>query len=269
MQRVQSHDGTMIAYERIGTGPTLILVGGAFEQRALDSETAQLAASPLLAQHFTLVHYDRRGRGESGDTQPFALQREIEDIEALIDQFTGPIYLFGISSGAALAFEAAVQLQAKLTKLALYEAPYNDDPQARQAWRNYRADLDELLLAGRRGDAVIRFMMLVGMPIEYAPEVRAMPSWPLFEAVAPTLAYDAAALGEEAAVPSARAAQLALPTLVMSGEASFEFMQSSAQALAAAMPNAQHLVLAGQTHEVEAAALAPVLKDFLLADLPA
>src|SRR5206468_1277280 len=125
-----------IAFDQSGEGPALILVGGAFEQRALDTETAKLAALPLLARHFTVVHYDRRGRGDSTDTQPYSVEREIEDIEALIDEAgmseAGGAFLFGISSGAALAMEAALELGGKVKKLAIYEGPYNSNESARQ-----------------------------------------------------------------------------------------------------------------------------------------
>src|SRR5712692_5159493 len=136
MKKVISKDGTTIAFDRSGQGPAVILVGGAFEQRAMDSETAQLA--PLLAQHFTVFHYDRRGRGESTDTQPYAVEREIEDIEALINEAGGSAFVFGISSGAALALEAAIKFGDKMKKLAMYEAPYNSDEVARQAWKDFR-----------------------------------------------------------------------------------------------------------------------------------
>src|SRR5215211_5370127 len=118
MQKVTSKDGTTIAFDRSGTGPALILVGGMFEQRAMDSETSQLAALPLLSQHFTVFHYDRRGRGDSTDTQPYAVEREIEDIEALINEAGGEAFVYGISSGAALAMEAAIELGGKVKKLA-------------------------------------------------------------------------------------------------------------------------------------------------------
>lgn len=126
MKTVLSKDGTKIAYEVSGKGVPLILVGGMFEQRAFDSETAKLAALPLLSENFTVYHYDRRGRGDSGDTLPYAPEREIEDIEALIDAAGGSAYVFGISSGAALALEAAVSLGAKIKKVAAYDPPYND-----------------------------------------------------------------------------------------------------------------------------------------------
>jgi pimeloyl-ACP methyl ester carboxylesterase len=260
---VTSKDGTTIAFDQSGQGPALILVGGAFEQRAMDSETAKLAALPLLNQHFTVFHYDRRGRGGSTDTQPFAVEREIEDIEALINEAGEPAFVFGLSSGAALALEAAVKLGGKVRKVALYEAPYNDENDARQAWKTFRKQLNELLAADRRGDAVALFMMLLGMPAEHVPGMRQHPMWPMFEAAAPTIAYDAAALGEDASVPVERATHLAVPALIMDGGATpYPFMHTTADTLAKAIPNAQRRTLEGQTHEVAAEVLAPVLIEF-------
>jgi pimeloyl-ACP methyl ester carboxylesterase len=267
MNTVTSKDGTTIAYDQNGSGPALILVGGALEQRAMNSETAQLATHPLLAQHFTVIQYDRRGRGDSGDTLPFALECEIEDIEALISAAGGSAYLFGISSGAALALQAAIKLgNSKVKKLAIYEAPYNDDAAARQAWKDYRQQLDTLLAQRRNADALASFMLLTGMPPEHLEAVRHHPMWPMWEAVAPTLAYDAASMGDEAAVPVAQAASLSMTALVMNGGASYPFMKAAAEALTAAMPHARHLTLEGQTHEVSVDVLAPVLVEFFTAD---
>jgi pimeloyl-ACP methyl ester carboxylesterase len=262
MKTVISKDGTNIAFDQAGKGPTLILVGGMFEQRAMDSETARLAALPLLSEHFTVISYDRRGRGDSTDTLPFAFEREIEDIEALIDRVGGSAYLFGISSGAALAFEAALKLGSKVKKLAMYEAPYNDEADARKAWAKFRKDLKETLSEGRKGDAVGLFMVLLGMPAEHLVGMREDPSWPMFESVADSMAYDAAALGDEAAVPTGRAANLSVPTMVMDGSESYPFMHVTAVALANAMPNGLQRTLQGQTHEVKADVLAPVLIEF-------
>lgn len=262
MQTVTSKDGTRIAFDRTGQGPALILVGGALEYRALDSETSRLAALPLLSGHFTVFHYDRRRRGDSGDTTPYAVEREIEDVDALIAEAGGSGFLSGISSGAALAFEAALALGGKVKKLAMYEAPYSDDPQARRRWREYRGELDRVVAAGRAGDALGLFMMLVGMPAEQLDEMRNHPMWPVWEAAALSLGYDAAVLGEESSIPIDRARRLAVPTLVMNGGASFPFMRATAAALAAAIPVAEHLTLPDQTHEVAAEALGPVLVDF-------
>jgi pimeloyl-ACP methyl ester carboxylesterase len=266
MRTVTSKDGTSIAYDKVGSGPVLILVGGMFEQRAMDSETAQLAASPLLAQHFSVFHYDRRGRGDSTDTQPYALAREIEDIEALIDTAGGQAFVFGISSGAALALESALTLGGKVKKLAMYEPPYNDDDDARQAWKKFRHELAELLAQGRRGDAVALFIMLAGAPPEHIDAIRQVPMWPMWESVAHTIAYDAAAMGEDASVPRERAAGLAVPALVVDGGESYPFMHPSATALARAMPHGQQRTLEGQTHEVSAQVLAPVLVEFFCAE---
>ena len=258
MRTVTSNDGTTIAFDQSGVGPALILVGGLFEQRAMDSETSQLAASPSLGRHFSVIHYDRRGRGDSGDTQPYAVAREVEDIEALINVVGGSAFLSGISSGAALAFEAALALGNKVKGLAMYEPPYNDEPGYRQAWPEMRKQLNEALTEGRRGDAVGVLMTFMGVPADQLDGMRQYPMWPMWEAIAPTLAYDASVLGRDASVPTERAARLAVPALVMDGSATeWPFMRATAAALAQAIPNAQRRTLEGQTHEVAADALAP------------
>jgi hypothetical protein len=162
--------------------------------------------------------------------------------------------------------EAAVELDGKVKKLAMYEAPYNDDKDAQQTWKEYTKKLANLLAADRKGDAVGLFMMLVGATADQVNEIRQTPMWPLWESIAPTLAYDhIAALGEDASVPVERAAHVSAPTLVMDGSESFPFMHTTAVALANAMPNGQHRTLEGQTHEVASEALAPVLVEFFKA----
>jgi pimeloyl-ACP methyl ester carboxylesterase len=159
--------------------------------------------------------------------------------------------------------EAAIALPDKVRKLAMYEAPYNDDESARQAWGEYVKQLKELLAAKRNGDAVGLFMMLVGASPEDVEGMRHHPMWPLWEAAGPTLAYDhIAALGEDASVPEKRAARVSVPTLVMDGSESFPFMHVTARKLANAIPDAQHRTLEAQTHEVASEALAPVLIEF-------
>src|SRR5438270_3255979 len=226
MKQVISKDGTAIAFDRSGQGPAIILVGGAFQHRAIDPKTAQLAA--LLAQHFTVFHYDRRGRGDSSDTQPYAVQREVEDLDALIKEAGGSAFVFGMSSGAALAI-VAVACGLAITKLALYEPPFNSgDDTARQASENYTRQLTALLTQGRRGDAVALAMTTWGAPAEAIAGMRQTPIWPLFEAVAPTLAYDNAIMGN-GSVPTQRLASIAVPTLVIDGGASPAFMHNAAQ----------------------------------------
>jgi pimeloyl-ACP methyl ester carboxylesterase len=260
MGTVTSHDGTTIAFERTGTGPALILVDGAMCSRSF-GPMGPLAA--LLAPHFTVFTYDRRGRGESGDTAPYAVEREVEDLAALIEAAGGSAFVYGISSGAALALTAASQLSS-ITRLALYEPPFSVDADAAQRWKAYRTKLTELLGKGRRGDAVELFMTFVGAPAEAVAPMRQSPVWPAFEAVAPTLAYDAAALGD-GLVPTARAAKIAVPTLAMTGGASPEWMRQVTRASAEAIPGARYHTLAGQTHEVAAEAIAPALTEFFQA----
>lgn len=267
MRTVTSKDGTTIAYDQWGQGPTVILVSGAMQYRAFGQGMAELAE--LLAPYFTVIFYDRRGRGDSTDntdTLSRALEREIEDIEALIDEAGGSASLYGISSGGALAMEAAVALPDKVRKLAIYEVPYNNDDSARQGWRDYVKQLGKLLDEGRKGEAVGLFMMLVGASPADVEGIKQTPMWPLFESIGHTLAYDHIAdLREDASVPVEQAAEVRVPTLVINGSASFPFMHTTAIALANAIPNAEHRTLEGQTHEVSAEALAPVLIEFFKA----
>lgn len=258
MKKITSNDSTEIAYEMRGTGPAVILVDGALCYRSF-GPMPRLAE--LLAPHFTVYNYDRRGRGDSGDTQPYALTRETEDIEALIDEAGGSAFVFGTSSGACLALEAAIKLGDKIKKLAMYEPPYTSEKAAQEAWKEYRKQLAELLAADRRGDAAALFMKSVGTPDDQIDGMRHAPIWSIFEAVAPTLAYDAAVLGEDRSIPIERAARVVAPTLVMNGTA-IPFMLDTAQALANAIPNAQHRTLEGQTHDVNLEVLAPVLVEF-------
>lgn len=262
MQTITSKDGTKIAYDVAGNGPALILVGGMFEYRAFESDTSFLAIFPQLTEQFTVYHYDRRGRGDSGDTQPYAVQREIEDIDALIDVAGRSAYLSGISSGAALAFEAALALGGKVKKLAMYDPPYNDDADARQSWRAFQGELKTTLAAGKKAEAVELFMLQTGMPAEHLEGMRQIPIWPALEAVAPTIAYDAAAVGEEAAVPVEKAKRLNIPVLVMNGSESYPFMVEAGQTLSKTFPNVTYQVLEGQKHEVEPQAIAPALIAF-------
>jgi pimeloyl-ACP methyl ester carboxylesterase len=260
MRTVISKDSTPIAFDQSGQGPALILVAGALTTRA-----AWPSLAARLAPHFSVFAYDRRGRGESGDRAPYAVEREVEDLDALITEAGGSAFVFGHSSGAALALEAAVQLGDKVKKLAMYEAPYNDDSEAQRAWRAYLQQLTELLAADRRGDAVALFMKYVGMPAEGIEAMRHAPAWPMLEAIAPTLAYDhTAILGKDASVPIERAAHVLVPTLVMNGGASYPFMYETALALSKAMPHAQLRTLEGQDHGPADDVLAPALKEFFL-----
>ncbi len=266
MPTALSKDGTTIAYDVTGSGPAVILVDGALGARSTFGGDSELAK--LLAPDFAVYTYDRRGRGASSDTQPFAVAREVEDIEALIDAAGGEAYLYGISSGGALALEAAIGRPNKVKKLAIYEAPYDSSPAGIAAWRAYWTKLHELTAAGQRGDAVALFMQFVGIPDDMIAGMRQSPMWPTLEAVAPTLPYDAAALGVDRTVPTERAATVTAQTLIMDGGANLEmmpFMRASAEALTAAIPHAQHQTLEGQRHDVDAKVIAPVLAAFFKA----
>jgi pimeloyl-ACP methyl ester carboxylesterase len=262
MSQVVSKDGTKIAYEKIGQGPAVVLVDGALAYRG-NFGLVPLAA--VLSQNFTAYAYDRRGRGESTDTKPYAVEREIEDIGALIEEAGGSVYLFGISSGAVLALKAAAELgAARAAKLALYEAPLATDDEAKQASAQYTRQLTKLLAADKRGDAVALFMATVGLPAEMIESMRHSPEWPIMEALAPTLAYDNAIMGD-GSLPVDAAKAATMPTLVMDGSASPAFMHEAADALAKAMPHAERKTLEGQTHEVSPKVLAPVLVTFFKA----
>jgi pimeloyl-ACP methyl ester carboxylesterase len=260
MNTVSSRDGTTIAYDKAGEGPAVILVDGAL---SVHSSGGKSELAGRLAPRFTVYGYDRRGRGESRDTLPYAVDREIEDIDALIDQAGGSAFLYGHSSGATLAMHAAVRLGDRVGKIALYEPPHNGDPDAEEAWRQYLRELAQALADGRRGDAVALFMRLIGTTGDQVEGMRRAPFWPSMEAIAPTLAYDhAGIIGEKWSPPTSLAAQVEVPALVMAGGASLEFMTPTAQALSKAMPQGQLRILEGQTHSVDPGVLAPVLTDF-------
>ena len=257
MDTVRSKDGTTIAFDKEGKGPALIFVDGALSTR---SGKADLAG--LLSQHFTVYRYDRRGRGDSGDTKPYAVEREIEDIDAIIEQAGGSASLYGHSSGGCLALDASVKLDGKVKKLAMYEAPYNDDPAVQKAWGEYLKNLNEALASDRRGDAVALFMALVGMPAAQIEEMRHAPFWAGMEAIAPTLAYDHVGVMGDGTIPTERAARVHVPTLVMTGGNGAPFMLETAKTLTRVIPGARLKTLEGQTHDVHPGALAPVLAEF-------
>jgi pimeloyl-ACP methyl ester carboxylesterase len=262
MNLVKSKDGTTIAFDDQGSGPALILVVGAINTRSSGS-WPELAS--LLAPHFTVYRYDRRGRGDSGDTKPYAVEREIEDLDALIDEAGGSAFVYGHSSGACLALDAAVDLGDKVKKLAMYEAPYNDDPAAQKALSEYVKNLTEILASDRRGDAAALFMGYVGMPDAQIDGMRHAPFWGGIEAIAPTLAYDAAIMGKFGSIPIKRAARVQVPTLVLNGGNGALFMLETAKTISKAIPGATLRTLDGQTHDVRPEALAPVLVEFFSA----
>ncbi|TKA04762.1 alpha/beta fold hydrolase [Actinacidiphila oryziradicis] len=257
MPVVTSADGTAIAYERTGSGPALVLVDGAMCYRAA-GPMQPLAA--LLQDNFSVYTYDRRGRGESSDTTPYAVAREVEDLQALIAQAGGEAYVYAISSGVALALATAAA-GPWITKLALYEPPFMAEIGDSARIKEYTERLSELLDAGRRGDAVALFMTNVGIPAEAVAGIRAQPGWAALEALAPTLAYDDEVLGD-GSVPRDLASTIAVPALVLGGGASPQSLQQAAKATADSLPAAEHRTLDGQTHDVAPDVLTPVLVEF-------
>ncbi|MFF0970137.1 alpha/beta fold hydrolase [Streptomyces sp. NPDC003703] len=254
-KKTLSRDGTPIALQRTGTGPVVVLVSGAMSTGAT---VAPLAAA--LAPGCTAVVYDRRGRGESGDTPPYAVEREVEDLAAVVEAAGGEAALYGISSGAVLALRAAAA-GVPVRRVAVYEPPFEvrQDRGAERA--RYSAELDRALAEGRRGDAVELFLRLTGLAEQMIANARHSPMWPGLEAVAPTLAYDDAVMGD-GTVPEALLASVAVPVLALAGGASPAPMREAARRVAQAVPDGTYGVLEGQTHAVEPEALAPVLTDF-------
>jgi pimeloyl-ACP methyl ester carboxylesterase len=261
-EKVTSADGTVIAYDRYGDGgPPVIYVGGAYNDRG-----AGRGVGEVLADRFTVYSYDRRGRGDSGDTPPYAVEREIEDLAALVAVAGGEAAACSMSSGGALLLAAAAS-GVPLSRLALYEPPFTPDVEERRAGaREYGDRLAEALAAGRRDTAVELFLGIVGTPAEMIAQLRGAPMWPALEALAPSLAYDAAVMRNRdgATIPTDRLPAVTVPTLVIAGGASPAWLRDIARQLADALPDGHHTVLPDQTHDVDPAALATALAGFLI-----
>lgn len=253
--RVTSRDGTQIAFEKSGRGPAVIIVSGALSQR-------KLYDSPLparLAEHFTVYVYDRRGRGESTDVQPYAVDREIDDIDALIADAGGSAGLYGVSSGAALALQAAAKLgPAKVPRLAIYDVPYG---QERADFDTQKQRVSEIVRTGAPGEAAAFFLSAIGTPAEALDQMKRSPEWDVIRKMDFTLVYDYAVLGD-GAVPVDVVKAIRVPTLVMNGGNSLPFMRAAADRIAELVPAAQRRTLEKQTHQVDADVMAPVLIEF-------
>ena len=256
MDKVRSEDGTVIAFDRVGEGPPIILVLGAFNDRATG---APLAAA--LQDRFSVVTYDRRGRGDSGDTPPYAVEREVEDLEAMIEEVGGSAAVFGYSSGAVLSLMAAARGLA-ITRLALYDLPLSAEGARIERPEDLAARLAGLVEADRRGDAVTLFQTEgVGLPSEVVAQLRQAPFWPALEAMAHTLVYETEIVSD-GSLPVDMVASVAVPTLAIAGGESFPFMRETPWALAAVMPDARARVLEDQSHDIVPHALAPVLEEY-------
>ena len=263
MGTATSADGTEIAYQRQGSGPAVVLVGG-----GLDDGSENAVLMPALASEFTVYNYVRRGRGGSGDTQPYAVHREVEDLAAVLDAAGGKAHVFGASSGGALALEAAAA-GLPIVRLAVYDVPYSVAEDAVERWRAYRADLDEALAERRIDDALAAFMRLGGASDDDLAGARAAPFWDGLLALAPTLAYDAAVLGD-GGPPSGRLANIGQETLVLTRSTSdpympalpVEFFAAAADAVASALPHVERRTINAPGHAVDAAAVASPVRAF-------
>jgi len=261
-QRITSADGTTIAFETAGKGPPLILLGGAFCDRKARASGTPLAA--LLAADFTAISYDRRGRGESSDTAHWTLERELEDLAALIREAGGSAFVYGISSGALLALAGAAR-ELPITKLALYEPPMMLDANRAAPLSALAQQLEEHAAAGRRSEAAELFLTsVVQVPAPAVAQMKQAPIWRGLEALAHTLSYDvritALSPGLLERAPSVRAA-----TLAVYGEACPPWMRDATLALGDALPSGSHRMLTGQTHDVDPGVLANVLREFFSA----
>jgi len=255
MERVTSRDGTTIAFERLGAGASVVLVGGGSVDR-----TANAPLAEQLASDFTVFNYDRRGRGDSGDMLPYAIEREVEDIEAMIDEAGGEAFLFGTSSGAVLAMIAAAS-GLPVTKLAMWEPPFVPEGFPRPP-EDQVEQYETMVGRGRRGDAVEYFMTrIIGMPPEVVAQMRTQPFWAGQEALAHTLAYDARIMGDYR-IPTDVAAAVKAPTRVVAGGADFPWMRETAAELAEALPDGDVVFLEDQGHDVDPTVLAPALAEF-------
>ncbi|MBA3737050.1 MAG: alpha/beta hydrolase [Actinobacteria bacterium] len=264
MEEVTSKDGTTIAFDRSGEGPSIVIVGGALSDRS-----GAAAVASHLARRFTVIAYDRRGRGDSGDTAPYAVDREVEDIEALIVEVGGRAAVVGHSSGAVLALEAARSYPDRITKLALYEPPLIVDDSRVPLPEDFVTRIDALISEGRPGDAVAYFLTTgPGMPAEVVAGMRQEPVWSSFESIARTLAYDGTIVRDATGgspAPLRRWASVGVTTLVMDGGASPDWIRNAALALTEVLPDAQRRTLEGQDHGPDPKLLAPALEAFFAA----
>lgn len=257
MDQVTSKDGTSIAFERSGQGPAVVVVGGVLGDH---SQQAPLAA--LLAPHFTVYNYDRRAHGESGNTEPYAVEREIEDLDAVINEAGGSAYVYGTSGPGILAlYAAAAGLAPKIKKLAVWEPPFIVDDSRPPVPQDYKERLDSLMSQGRRGDMVeLFFVEAVGIPSEFVSQMRQAPFWPAQEALAHTVIYNATIMGDFS-LPRTRLAAVTTPTLVIDGGQT-PWLSHAAEAVAEALPHAERRTISDQPHNVDPAAMAPVLVEF-------
>lgn len=259
VEKVTSTDGTAIAFERSGDGPPLVIIGGGLNEKATFG-----TLSELLGEKFTVLNYDRRGRGDSGDgdRDRYTIDREIDDLAAVLDAAGAPSVVFANCTGGMIAVEAAAR-GVPMVKLALYEPPYGSPEERPQVPPDYLDRLTALIAQGRNSDAVVLFQReSVGFADEFIAQFQKHPAWPAFEALAPTLLYDTI-IGNPGLIPFDRLARITAPTLVVDGGDSPAWQQHACEDIARALPNGTHARVPGQSHIMNKQATAPVLLDFL------
>lgn len=264
MERVKSRDGTSIAFDRLGEGEPVIIVAGALSDR---STTRPLAEA--LAKQFTVFNFDRRRRGETGDESeghPTSPAREVEDIAAMIEVAGGSAAVYGHSSGAALAFHAGVS-GLDITKLVLHEAPFAPD-ELDDDWddpREYARELEALLAEGKEEEATEAFMRAVGMPEEVMSSLKGTPDWKQWTVLGSSLAWDSAAMGDAQGgkVPHELVSRITMPTLVLIGDRTFDFMIDIGRILADTLPQGQFMLVKGADHEAGPELIGPPVAAFL------
>lgn len=262
MPEVISKDGTAIGYDIAGHGPLVILIAGATQHRGID-RTRMPSLQAQLARNFSVINYDRRGRGASGDTKPYAVAREIEDISALMTAHGGEARLIGVSSGAVLALEAAATMPRVVKSLALYEPPIDPALSAAHYQREHQA-MAALAAEGRAGEMMRRFLLGVGMNAEVLTGFEADPVWPIYAAAGLTLEHDFRLIAEarQGDAPPEHWQNAIMPALVMDGDKSFPFIAAGADWVASSLHNAERVTLADQGHEFDPGLLAPLLTVF-------
>ncbi|WP_280271219.1 alpha/beta fold hydrolase [Nocardia wallacei] len=254
-----SADGTELAYDVRGDGPALVYITGATCFRTF---RPVIADAKVFASEFTVYTYDRRGRGDSGDTLPYSVAREVEDIEAIIDAAGGTAHVYGHSSGAVLALEAALRLPHKIDRAFVYDASYVHDEAERDSYAALSGQVDALLEQGQNARAVKHFLRGIGMPRLFVHLLPLVPGWATMRALAPTLAYDIALTRD--LPPVDRMNKIEVPVRVAVGGRSPASLLEVARQLADAIPGSEHRVIDGQNHMVNPKVLLPVLRDALL-----
>lgn len=262
MAELLSKDGTRISFDVEGSGPVVILVAGPMQYRATDPVMTP-GLVRMLAPSFTVINYDRRGRGQSSDTYPYAVAREVEDLEALIDEAGGEAYIFGVSSGGVLALEAASRMPRKVKGVALYSPPINLDKSS-DAYRFDHMQMVVLAAQGRVSDMLTDYLREVGLSDDAIDGFKASPSWPAFAAVGLTIAHDYRIISDARTTdrPPTHWQNAIMPVLVLDGDRSYPFVSAGSDWVASSLHNAQRMTLADQGHDYDPNALAALLTVF-------